>query len=118
MNPLLPRTNRLSRSTRLTRRLVGLSVVFVLSGTSVSAWAQDDSGTPGIDNIVNSPEAKNDRSGAPSGNNLVALKTNAATDVVTHQRRVDPVLRHIGRTDRRALARMQIRQAHGESHAG
>jgi hypothetical protein len=97
MKPLLPRTNSLAR---LTHRLVGISVALVLGGSSLgiatSAWAQDDPGAGGIDNVINSPEAKNDRSGAPSGNNLVALKTNAATDVSKRQRVLDRLTDDLG----------------------
>ncbi len=70
----------------LVRRLTaaGLGIALVL-GNGV-ARAEDGAG---IDQVLNSADAKNDRSGAPSGNNLVALKTNAATDVAKRQRILD-----------------------------
>jgi hypothetical protein len=105
MKPLLPRISSLQRqldpaigASRRTIGSVALMCVLAMSvGVSTSpAWAQEDPGNGSIDAIINSPEAKNDRNGAPTGNNLIAMKTNAATDVSKRQRLLDRLADELG----------------------
>ena len=81
----LPQASRLRRGT-LVAAALSLSLVFGVGLGTGSARAEDSTG---FDQVLNSNDAKNDRSGAPSGSNLVALKTDAATAVAKRQRVLD-----------------------------
>ncbi len=112
MNPLLPRTS-VERSIPVHRGRFGVGGLFSRSmrsavvalvvaigfgsGLGSVAVAQDE--VTSIDQIMNSAEAKNDRTGAPAGNNLIALKTSAATDVSKRQRVLDRLSVELGEAD-------------------
>jgi hypothetical protein len=53
------------------------------------ALAEDGSVGRPLETIIASPEAKNDRAGAPNGNSLVGIKTDAANDVAKRNRLID-----------------------------
>ncbi len=52
-----------------------------------------------------------------AANQVRLEQCHAATDVATDEVRVDHAFGHESRADRRAFARVQIREAHGEAHA-
>ncbi len=83
--PGSPGPAALRRASRLLA--AGVSLVLVLGVVGVDGANAEDGSD--LDQVVNSTDAKNDRSGAPSGNSLVALKTNAATDVAKRHRVLD-----------------------------
>jgi hypothetical protein len=101
MNPLpFPRTLRrtsVGRSSFASWRTVAVcALAAIASGSTTAVWAQEDQGGSGIDAVLNSAEAKSDRSGAPNGGNLIALKTNAATEVSKRQRVLDRLSDQLG----------------------
>ena len=73
-------------------RVLTLSLVVGLLGGLAPARADDGA----FDQVLNSNDAKNDRTGAPSGGSLVALKTGAATDVAKRQRVLDRLSTELG----------------------
>jgi hypothetical protein len=88
-----PSTRRLVTSPRLGRvavsALLSGSLMVGVAALAGPAGAAGADSSAAVDEIVNSADGKKDRTGAPSGGNLVALKIDAATDVAKRQRILD-----------------------------
>jgi hypothetical protein len=72
-----------------TALLVAVALAAAPTLAPTVAIAEDGSVGRPLEQVVASPEAKNDRSGAPSGNGLVGIKTAAANDVAKRNRLID-----------------------------
>jgi hypothetical protein len=81
----------LSRSARIRRSAAQCAAAIAIGGligaSTLPAVAQEAGNQ--LEQVMNSPEAKNDRAGAPTGNNLVGIKTAAANDVAKRKRLLD-----------------------------